>query len=67
MESAGQAITADSLRRFAESARRRIRGPQGYRRHHLRALARRVEVADGEVRIMGSKTTLLRTLPEWAA
>jgi hypothetical protein len=32
------------------------------RRDHLRALAQRVEVADGEVRIMGSKTTLLRTL-----
>ncbi len=43
-------------------ARRRMRTPQGYRRDHLRALAQRVEVAEGEVRIMGSKTTLLRTL-----
>jgi site-specific DNA recombinase len=34
----------------------------GYRRDHLRALAQRVEVADGEVRIMGSKGDLLRTL-----
>jgi len=34
----------------------------GYRRDHLRALAQRVEVADGEVRIMGSKSELLRTL-----
>lgn len=62
LESAGQPITADALRRFAESARRHIRSPQGYRRDHLRALAQRVEVADGEVRIMGSKTNLLRTL-----
>jgi hypothetical protein len=34
----------------------------GYRRDHLRALAQRVEVADREVRIIGSKSTLLRTL-----
>ena len=33
----------------------------GYRRDHLRALAQRVEVADTEVRIMGSKSELLRT------
>ena len=31
-------------------------------RDHLRALAQRVEVADAEVRIMGSKSELLRTL-----
>ena len=62
LEINGQAITLDHLRRFAEIARRRMRTPQGYRRDHLRALAQRVEVADGEVRIMGSKTTLLRTL-----
>jgi hypothetical protein len=34
----------------------------GYRRDHLRALAQRVEVADHEVRIMGSKSDLLKTL-----
>ena len=34
----------------------------GYRRDHLRALAQRVEVAEREVRIMGSKSALLRTL-----
>ncbi len=34
----------------------------GYRRDHLRALAQRVEVADKEVRIMGTKSELLRTL-----
>ena len=34
----------------------------GYRRDHLRALAQRVEVADREVRIIGSKGKLLQTL-----
>src|SRR3546814_11310171 len=34
----------------------------GYRRDHLRALAQRVEVAEGEVRIVGSKSRLLQTL-----
>jgi site-specific DNA recombinase len=34
----------------------------GYRRDQLRALAQRVEVADAEVRITGSKSELLRTL-----
>jgi site-specific DNA recombinase len=34
----------------------------GYRRDHLRALAQRVEVDTKEVRIMGSKSALLRTL-----
>ena len=48
---------------FARKARERIRlNDGGYRRDHLRALAQRVEVADDEVRIMGSKSELLRTL-----
>jgi site-specific DNA recombinase len=34
----------------------------GYRRDHLRALAQRVEVDQKELRIMGSKSALLRTL-----
>ena len=63
LESAGHAVSPDSLRRFAQAARRRMRGPEGgYRRDHLRALAQRVEVAEGEVRIMGSRTELLRTI-----
>jgi site-specific DNA recombinase len=33
-----------------------------YRRDHLRALAQRIEVDTKEVRIMGSKSVLLRTL-----
>jgi hypothetical protein len=44
-------------------ARERIRlDGGGYGREHLRALAQRIEVADKEVRIMGSKSELLRTL-----
>ena len=62
-ENTPQAIDSDSLRRFAETARRRMRGSDGgYRRDHLRALAQRVEVGKAEVRIMGSRTELLRTL-----
>jgi site-specific DNA recombinase len=63
-ESSGQqAVTPAMVRKFARTARERIRiDGGGYRRDHLRALAQRVEVADGEVRIMGSKGDLLRTL-----
>ncbi len=51
------------VRTFACVARQRIRlDSGGYRRDHLRALVQRVEVADTEVRIMGSKSELLRTL-----
>ncbi len=63
-ESAGQqAITPAMVQKFAQTARERIRTDGGsYRREHLRALAQRVEVAEKEVRIMGSKGDLLRTL-----
>ncbi len=58
-----KAITPQMVRTFAKTARQRIRlEGGGYRRDHLRALAQRVEVADGEVRIMGSKTRLLQAL-----
>ncbi len=51
------------VRTFACAARQRIRLESGgYRRDHLHALAQRVEVADTEVRTMGSKSELLRTL-----
>ena len=61
--SGAKAVTPQMLHKFAESARQRIRlEGGGYRRDHLRALAQRVEVADGEVRIMGSKTRLLQAL-----
>ena len=61
--SSRQAITPQMVREFASTARARIRiDGGGYRRDHLRALAQRVEVADKEVRIMGSKSQLLRAL-----
>jgi hypothetical protein len=58
-----KAITPQMVRTFAKPARQRIRlEGGGYRRDHLPALAQRVEVADGEVRIIGSKTRLLQAL-----
>lgn len=64
LHNSGQkAVTPQMLRKFATTARERIRlEGGGYRRDHLRALAQRVEVAEGEVRIMGSKSRLLQTL-----
>jgi site-specific DNA recombinase len=59
----GPSITAQALKTFGRQARKRIRTESGgYRRDHLRALAQRVEVDAKEVRIMGSKSVLLRTL-----
>jgi site-specific DNA recombinase len=56
-------ITPLALKTFARQARRRMRTDSGgYRRDHLRALAQRIEVGAKEVRIMGSKSVLLRTL-----
>ncbi len=61
--SGSQAVTPLMLQRFALTARERMRLPGGgYRRDHLRALAQRVEVSDGEVRVIGSKSRLLQTL-----
>jgi site-specific DNA recombinase len=63
LDGLGNQITPAQIGRMASAARERIRLPGGgYRRDHLRALAQRVEVAEGEVRIMGSRTNLLRTL-----
>src|SRR4030088_2765304 len=60
---AGPSITAQALKTFARTARKRMRTENGgYRRDHLRALAQRVEVDQKELRIMGSKSVLLRTL-----
>ena len=60
---AGPSITPQALKTFARQARKRMRTESGgYRRDHLRALAQRVEVDAKEVRIMGSKSELLRTL-----
>gem|GEM_PF-1417338 len=63
-QNSGQkAITPQMLRKFAVTARDCIRLDGGsYCRDHLRALAQRVELAESEVRIMGSKPRQLRTL-----
>ena len=62
LQGSGQAITPAMLAKFGRMARERMRvDGGGYRRDHLRALAQRVEVADTEVRIMGSKSNLLGT------
>jgi site-specific DNA recombinase len=58
-----RAFSLNMVRAFARTVRQRIRlKGGGYRRDHLRALAQRVEVADREVRIIGSKSELLRAL-----
>jgi site-specific DNA recombinase len=64
LDNAGdQAVSPEMVKTFAIAARQRMRlEGGGYRRDHLRALAQRVEVADSEVRIMGSKSELLRNL-----
>jgi len=63
IERVGPAITPQSLKTFARQARKRMRTEAGgYRRDYLRALAQRVEVDAQELRIMGSKSVLLRTL-----
>jgi len=62
-ERAEGALTPQALKTFASQARKRMRiEGGGYRRDHLRALAQRIEVDAKEVRIMGSKSELLRTL-----
>jgi site-specific DNA recombinase len=63
IERLGPNITAQSVKVFARTARKRMRTEAGgYRRDYLRALAQRVEVDARELRIMGSKSELLRTL-----
>jgi len=58
----GPDITPQALKALARSARKGMRTESGYRRDHLRALAQRVEVDAKEIRIMGAKSVLLRTL-----
>jgi site-specific DNA recombinase len=63
LDRAGPSITPRALKTFASQARRRMRTESGgYRRDHLHALAQRVVVGAQELRIMGSKSELLRTL-----
>ena len=61
--SGSNAITPDMIDTLSAAARAGLRMEGGgYRRDHLRAFAQRVEVADDEVRIMGSKSELLQSL-----
>src|ERR1700676_2095100 len=63
IERLGPSITPQALKTFAKQARKRMRTESGgYRRDHLSALAQRIEVDAKEVRIMGSKSELVRTL-----
>lgn len=63
IDRAGPTITPRALKTFARTARKRMRADGGgYRRDHLHALAQRIEVDQKELRIMGSKSALLRTL-----
>jgi site-specific DNA recombinase len=63
LERVGPTITPQSLKTFARQARKRLRTDSGgYRRDYLRALAQRVEVDAQELRIIGSRSELLRTL-----
>ncbi len=56
-------VTPDILRRFAGEAKRRLRKEDGtFRRHHVQALAQRVEVGRDDIRITGSRVKLLGTL-----
>jgi hypothetical protein len=63
IERIGPEVTPDSLRAFAQAARRKLRNDDGtYARNHIRAVAQRVDVfSKTDVRIRGSRTELLRT------
>ncbi len=64
IERIGPEITLESLRAFAQAARRKLRHDDGtYARNHIRAVAQRVDVfSKTDVRIRGTRTELLRTL-----
>ncbi len=55
-------ITRQMIERFTIAARKTIRlNGGGYRRDHLHALVQRFEVGESEVRIIGSKSRLLKS------
>ncbi len=64
IEKIGPEITAESLRTFAVTAKKKLRNDDGtFARDHIRAVAQRVEViSKTEVRIRGLRSELLRTL-----
>jgi hypothetical protein len=56
-------LSGAAVREMASEARGRLRQEKGgYRGDRVRTFAQRVEVADDEIRIMGTKSTLLRTV-----
>jgi hypothetical protein len=57
-------IIPEAIERMAQATREGLRAPDGpYRRAHVRAVAQRVEVlSTAEIKIMGGRTELLRTL-----
>ncbi|MFT3939312.1 recombinase family protein [Rhodopseudomonas sp.] len=61
--SGGNEVTPAMIDRLSAAARSKLRlEGGGYRREHLRAFAQCIEVADKEIRIMGSKSELLQSL-----
>ncbi|MFC5508146.1 recombinase family protein [Bosea massiliensis] len=61
--SGSNGITPTMIGTLSVAARESLRMEGGgYRRDHLRAFAQRIEVADDEVRIMGSQSDLLQSL-----
>ena len=59
------AITPESLRKFAAVARRKLRNEDGtFARHYLRAVAQKVVVSDkSTAAVHGTRSELLRALP----
>lgn len=64
IEKLGPMITPESIERMASATREALRNPEGkYRRAQVRAVAQRVEVlSTTEIKIMGGRTELLRTM-----
>ena len=64
IEHIGPSVTPETLRSFARTARKKLHKGEGtFARDHLRALAQRVEVMSRqEVRVIGTRAELLRTL-----
>jgi site-specific DNA recombinase len=62
-ERVGPVVIPRSIKTFAREARKRLRcDGVGYRRNYLRVLAQRVDVDLRELRIVGTKSKLPRTL-----
>jgi site-specific DNA recombinase len=56
-------ITSERIQEFAQETRRRLRRDSGgYRRHHVQALAQRIDVTEKHIRISGTTVGLLKAL-----